>query len=307
MEALFSSFSVRALWTPELLVGLLIVAILYTLLLTKWSKHFKEATPVPFSKKVYFVFFLIALYIGWGSPLYIAGHLMFSLHMVQMVCAYLIAVPLLILSLPKWFLVAIVSRVNTAKWSRPLVVIWNPIVALFLFNGLFSFYHVPYMFDTLMQYTNLHSIYYLALFVAAFMMWWFMIQPVPSDTKLTDLRRVLYIFLNGLMITPACALIIFAPNAMYETYTNADIWANAMAFCIPTGGVLPYDLFEGPQAFNQLDARMDQQIAGVLMKIMQEIVYGITIGYVFKQWLSKEKQQDGELSISDIPTTLKTE
>lgn len=76
-----------------------------------------------------------------------------------------------------------------------------------------------------------------------------------------------------------------------------------MAFCLP-GGAGPemiLSAFGSPQALATFDARTDQQLAGVMMKVFQEIVYGIAIGYVFKQWLKKEKLQDGELTISDIP------
>ena len=158
------------------------------------------------------------------------------------------------------------------------------------------------MFDTLMQSIVLHSLYQYLLFIASLLMWWHMIAPIPSTSPLSDLRRIGYIFANGILITPACALIIFAPEPLYQTYTDPTIWASVMAYCLPAGANVPMGLFAGPNSFAFLETRMDQQLAGVLMKMMQELTYGITIGYVFKQWLSKEKQQDGELTISDIPT-----
>ena len=39
------------------------------------------------------------------------------------------------------------------------------------------------------------------------------------------------------------------------------------------------------------------------MKVAQELTYTSTIGYVFRQWMAKEKLQDGEVTISDVPTT----
>jgi len=157
------------------------------------------------------------------------------------------------------------------------------------------------MFDTLMQAVVLHSFYEYLLMFAALLMWWHMIAPLPNAFPLSDLRRVGYIFANGILITPACALIIFAGAPLYQTYTDPNIWASVMAYCLPAGMDVPMSIFAGPDSFAFLETRMDQQLAGVLMKIMQEITYGITIGYVFKQWLKKEKQQDGELTISDIP------
>ncbi|WP_373975207.1 cytochrome c oxidase assembly protein [Geomicrobium sp. JCM 19039] len=60
------------------------------------------------------------------------------------------------------------------------------------------------------------------------------------------------------------------------------------------------------QVLGGLDAYSDQQLGGVAMKVGQELVYGTTIGFVFKQWLQKESHQDGELTISDIPSHIKT-
>ncbi|WP_332689308.1 cytochrome c oxidase assembly factor CtaG [Halalkalibacter lacteus] len=302
MDVLIENFGFRALWTPELVIGLLFVLVLYFLFVTKWRHRIKDAAPVSVKQKVYFVLALLALYIGWGSPLYVAGHIMISFHMTQMVFAYFIATPLLLLGIPSWFFQALIDRFRTPFTERVFRVIWSPIVALFLFNGLFSFYHVPFMFDTLMQSVVLHSFYeYLLLFASA-LMWWHMIAPLPSSFALSDLRRVGYIFANGILITPACALIIFAPTTLYQTYTDPTIWATVMAYCLPAGAEVPMGLFSGPDSFAVLETRMDQQLAGVLMKIMQEVAYGFTIGYVFKQWLKKEKQQDGALTISDIPT-----
>lgn len=301
MSVLFDNFGFRALWTPELAVILIVILFIYFRLIKNWANH-EEGTPATTKQKFSFIGALIALYIGWGSPLYIAGHIMITFHMVQMVFAYFIAVPLFLLGIPSWMFKAFIKKFQTPFTAKVFRAFWNPFVALFLFNGLFSIYHIPVVFDNLMQSVFLHSIYHMILFLASSLMWWHMIAPIPSLSKLSDLRRIGYIFANGILITPACALIIFAAAPLYQTYTNPDIWANVMAYCLPAGTEIPKGLLSGPDSFVFLGKRMDQQLAGVLMKVMQELMYGITIGFVFKQWVAKEKQQDGELSISDIPT-----
>ncbi|NEU29703.1 cytochrome c oxidase assembly factor CtaG [bacterium LRH843] len=301
MDILFQNFSFRALWTPELFIPLVIIGIIYFWLIGKWER-FKLGEPVPVKQRIYFVLALFALYLGWGSPLYIAGHIMISFHMVQMVFAYFIATPLFLLGIPAWMFQTLIERFRTETTVKIFKIVWSPIVAIFFFNILFSFYHIPLIFDSLMQSVVLHSLYYFLLLGASVLMWWHMIAPLPSTSPLSDLRRIGYIFGNGILITPACALIIFASAPLYQTYTNPDIWANVMAYCLPAGADIPLGVFSGPGSFAFLETRMDQQLGGVLMKIMQEVMYGTTISYVFKQWLSKEKQQDGELTISDIPT-----
>ncbi|WP_100399675.1 cytochrome c oxidase assembly factor CtaG [Bacillus sp. FJAT-44742] len=301
MGEFFSTFSIRALWTPELFIILLGLIVLYYLLIEKWSVHFINSKPVPMKQKVYFGLALAALYLGWGSPLYVAGHMILSLHMAQMLFAYFVAVPLFIASMPKWFLQTVMHR-----WKKrspvSYKIIMSPIVGLITFNALFSFYHFPFVFDTLMLSPGWHSVYEIALFAGAWLMWWHMIAPLPDKDQLPELRRIAYIFGNSVLITPACALIIFAGEPLYATYTDSAFWANVMAYCLPAGATVPAGMFNWSDGFQYLDTLNDQQLAGVTMKIVQEITYGVMMGVIFKQWLTKEKTQDGELTISDLPT-----
>lgn len=300
MNILFENFGFRALWTPELIVILAIVAFIYFRTIRNYSR-FKGGAPVPIKQRIHFIIALIALYFGWGSPLYIAGHLMLTFHMIQMVFAFFVAAPFFLLGIPRWFFEAVIERFRTPRLERLFKFIWSPIAALLCFNLLFSIYHFPTMFDALMQNVFLHSFYQLVLFVAAILMWWHMIAPIPNMFPLSHLRRIGYIFANGILITPACALIIFAPVPLFSTYTDIDVWSNVMAYCLPPGTPIPEGVFSGPESFAFLGKRSDQQLGGILMKVMQEIMYGATIGFVFKQWVMKEKQQDGELTISDVP------
>ncbi|WP_371919043.1 cytochrome c oxidase assembly protein, partial [Pseudomonas sp. 2822-15] len=52
---------------------------------------------------MYFHLGLLAIYFGFGGPLYVLGHLMLSMHMLSMAIVYLIAPPLILLGLPSWF------------------------------------------------------------------------------------------------------------------------------------------------------------------------------------------------------------
>ncbi|GAK05760.1 LOW QUALITY PROTEIN: CtaG protein [Geomicrobium sp. JCM 19037] len=305
MGEVFEVLSFRALWTPELIAVLLIIGALYFLLTRRWRTRFTSAGKQTFKQDLMFVTGLVCLYLGWGSPLYSVGHMMVSIHMIQMVFAYFLAVPLFILALPKWLLAGVYNWLD--KKVQPLrMLIFHPIIGLIFFNALFSIYHIPVVFDFLMLTPGVHSVYEMVMFVAAIMMWWHMLAPLPSKQYLHDFRRIIYIFGNGILITPACALIIFSGTALYDTYTDMSFWAQVMAYCIPGGAAVPASMFGGPGVLGGLDAYSDQQLGGVAMKVGQELVYGTTIGFVFKQWLQKESHQDGELTISDIPSHIKT-
>lgn len=303
IEQLFNNFSIRTLFTPELIVILAIVALLYFMLIGRWRHRIQGSEPVKTSKKVIFIIGLFFLYLGWGSPLYTAGHLMFSFHMLQMVFSYLVAAPLLLLGLPRWLFEAIVERFKENRvLSRLAKIFFHPLIGLLFFNGLFSIYHIPQVFDFLMPRLILHDFYQVLMLVAAFLMWWQMLAPLPQTARLSHLRRIGFVFASGFLILPACALIIFAPTAVYNVYTDPMVWAQTMTYCFPAGMDIPYGLFTGPESFSPLTPRLDQQLAGVLMKILQEVSYGFAIGAAFRQWVRREKQSDGP-SISDVPAT----
>ncbi len=252
---------------------------------------FEDSAPVSTRRKVYFHLGLVAVYFGFGGPLYLVGHMMLSMHMLSMAIVYLIAPPLLLLGLPTWFF----KPFAKVKVIRSIfLVLGFPILGLLLFNAMFSIYHLPIMFDRLLTNEGAHNIYQLGMFFAASVMWWHLTPRLETRYELTELKKIGYMFANGVLITPACALIIFAGTPLYATYTDPATWAIAMAYCLPAGADIPFELFSGDNALPPLLPVHDQQLGGALMKVTQELVYGIAIGYIFKQWMKRDRSDNAK-------------
>ncbi|MNQ80476.1 Cytochrome c oxidase caa3 assembly factor [compost metagenome] len=113
--------------------------------------------------------------------------------------------------------------------------------------------------------------YHTMLLVTAFIMWFPVFCPLPELNRLNDLKKMAYIFGNGVLLTPACALIIFADTIIYDMYDNVTV---------PFAHLSPLD---------------DQQLGGVIMKILQEIIYGATLAYIFFRWYRRERKDEDEL------------
>ncbi|MBE1445777.1 cytochrome c oxidase assembly protein [Paenibacillus sp. OAS669] len=229
--------------------------------------------------KAYFIVGLFLFYFALGGPLNLFGHFWFSIHMLQQAVLYLVVPPLLYRGMPaKWY-----ELVRQSKFSRWAVgFLCNPLIALFLFNGAFSFYHIPLIFDAAMSNYALHNAIHVLLLITAIGLWW----PVfHSDSKyaLSPLKKMGYIFLNGILLTPACALIIFANDILYETYTSST-----HLLCLPFYSVTVDRLAMNVSWLTPLN---DQQLGGVVMKIVQEVSYGCMLGYVFFQWYRKENEE----------------
>lgn len=147
---------------------------------------------------------MLALYLAQGGPVSLLGHIFFSFHMVSMALSYLVAVPLIMLGIPDW-LWRTFLKVNPL---RRFAFLAQPVVAALLFNGLFSLYHIPVVHDYVMLHFTVHRLYYGLLFLTSVLMWWNLINPLPEYRKLGGLGQVGFIFLNMVLLTPACGLII---------------------------------------------------------------------------------------------------
>lgn len=285
-EQLNLHFGFQALWSPVFMLATLIAIGLYFWAIGKGRHRFSESEPVPFYKKILFVLGMFLFYLGYGGPLYLIGHLMFSIHMIQMVVSLLLVPPLLLIGTPKWLLKALVLKIPLKRFFKFFT---YPIVAIVLFNAMFSLYHVPVIFDFLMVHKLGHNAYQTGLFLSALLMWWTIIAPVPEWNRVTELQRIGLIFLDGLLLTPACALIIFAGSPLYETFTNPVAWATALSLCLPGAQTVSPELIEQYMLLPLLE---DQRLGGVLMKVAQEILYGSFLGYVFFHWFKRERAEE---------------
>ncbi|WP_456275622.1 cytochrome c oxidase assembly factor CtaG [Bacillus sp. AK128] len=285
-----SMFGFRALWSPVFLTVIVILIGLYFYIIRKEEYRV--------SRKQQFFFFsgMFLLYMMKGGPFDLLGHLMFSAHMTGMAIVYLAVPPLILLGLPE----ALLRKFINLKGIRPAYAFFTkPLIALILFNGLFSLYHIPLVFDVVKTDMILHSITSTVLFIGAFLMWWPVVNPLPEEASLTPIKKIGYIFADGVLLTPACALIIFATEPLYSTYTDPTLWLTALELCVPADMLASLSI-STPELFNWFPLVEDQQLGGVIMKVVQEIVYGSILGYIFFQWARQEREKD-DLEIGTKP------
>lgn len=238
-------FSFAELWSPLLLAGTLLLAAGYLVLIGPLAPRFPGSAEVPLRQRVLFLGGLLVLYLAQGGPVSLLGHILFSFHMVSMAMSYLIAVPLMMLGIPEWWWRALV-KINPL---RKLSFLAHPVVAALLFNGLFSLYHIPVIHDYVMLHFAVHRLYYGALFVTSALMWWTLINPLPESRRAGGPVKIGFIFLNMVLLTPACGLIIFASTPLYATYSDPAVWARAMGYCVSGDPAALLQAFGGPAFF----------------------------------------------------------
>lgn len=259
------------LWSPDIMLITILLAALYLAIIGPYRKHFANSAPLPKYKKISFLAGLFMFYAALGSPIaYYGHHFLFSVHMAQQCLLFIFMVPLMIIGTPAWL---VQPLFNQKILGAVLTKLTNPFFGILLFNMLFSLYHVPDIFDAFHAMPKWNIAFHVLLTLLAFQMWWPILTPIQSQQRLSELRKMAYIFINGLLLTPACALITFAGTPLFETYINA------------------------PQLFEYHNVLEDQVLGGVLMKLMQEASYGSILAYTFFRWYRRERAKDASLDV----------
>lgn len=261
----FQLFTYTANWDIRLNLFFILGAVLYLLITGPFAFLVKGSRPVSWKTKMAFMCGWIVYFLAMGSPLSLLAHELFSMHMLQMSLLYIVMPPLLLLGTPAWFLRPLLRF----QWLRRMGRFWTrPLVTLFVFNGLISLYHIPIIFDTIMSQMMYHTLSHIVLLVAALCMWWSVTCPIPEVDRVKPLHKLAFIFANGVLLTPACALIMFSDHVLFASYAE-------MSHIVPI-----------------FTPRDDQQLGGVIMKVMQEFVYITAIGLIFVQWIRQQKRKD---------------
>jgi putative membrane protein len=291
-------FGFRALWSPYFMVFVISLALAYFLITGPFRHKFSGGERPTAKQQIMFYSAMVLLYAVKGGPTDLLSHIMLTAHMIQMAIFYLVFPILVIKGIPEW----IWRKVLYAPIIKPVVqLLTKPIISLLLFNGLFSFYHIPAVFNFAKSSQLAHTSISLIILFAAFMVWMPVLAPIKELNRMRPLVKIFYIFANGVLLTPACALIIFADKPLFATYTQDGAWLQALALCVP-GDVLDGLAVQisGPEMFSPMSILEDQQLGGIIMKVIQEMTYGIILGRVFFKWFSDESVK----KIDPVPAEL---
>lgn len=292
-----SIFGFQANWSPMLFLFLLLLTLLYFYITVKRRSSFQVSEPLEKSHVIYFVTAIVLLYILKGSPVDILGHILFSVHMAQM-AFLLLLIPILIMKGIPWWIWDALLRKPTI--NRIIQFVTKPLLALVVFSGFFSFYHIPLILDQIKMSEWIHSSVTFLLFLSAFFMWWSVIDVSKNQKNLHGLKKIGFIIASAVLITPACALIIFASDPMYATYADGDAWLKAMELCVPASTLSTISLsgisLSGPEMFTGMSTIEDQQLGGIIMKIIQELIYAVLLSSVFFAWYRNEQENADEIT-----------
>jgi putative membrane protein len=209
----------------------------------------------------------LALFVALVSPLHAWGRVLFSAHMSQHEVLMLVAAPLLVLGRP----LVVFLWAFPVNWSRRLgnigkvgwvQRIWRfltiPFVAWVVHAVALWIWHVPVLFDAVLQKEWVHTLQHLSFLLSALLFWCALIH--GPQGALGYGAAVLYLFTTSVHSGALGALIALAGTVWYPSYIPlTSSW-----------GLTPLE---------------DQQLGGLIMWIPAGLVYIIAGLALFAGWL----------------------
>ncbi len=218
---------------------------------------------------------LAAILLALISPIEAYEGQLFSVHMVQHMLLELVAAPLLLLGAPITLTLRTAST-SVRRWllrilhSRIVHVVSFPLIAWLLFAGVNWGWHFSILYTMALENPPLHYFQHATFLAAALLFWWPVVGLDPSPWRMPYPLRLFYLFLAMPQNSFLGVALMSAGQVLYPHYlTNSRAW-----------GLSPLD---------------DQNLGGVLMWVMGDMVFLLGMGLLVAAWVRLEDRRTARL------------
>lgn len=253
----------------SLVVGLIALYGGYLLLIGPIRRRFQTpdqiwAEPVELREVILFSTGILVLLVSEASPLHdLAEYYWLSAHMVQHLLMTMIAPPLLLLGTPGWVVRPVLRNPRVYRVARLAT---QPLVAIVVFNAGLAFWHLPALYNAALANHLVHNLEHLTFMVGAFVLWWPIFSPVKQLPRLNYPAQILYLFVQSLLPAIVAAFITFSTRLLYTFYADKPrIW--------------------------DIAAITDQQIGGLIMKLVGTLILWFVATVIFFIWFQHEEAE----------------
>jgi putative membrane protein len=250
---------------PDFMIGWLLFGGLYLLAVGPLRSRFPGSSPVPAMKVLSFCTAMALMLVALQGPIHeLSDYYLFSVHMVQHLVLILVMPPFLLAGIPDWMLWPAVRIRPTDAVARWLTL---PLVAFMLNNFIFGVWHFPGPYDLMMRNHDVHVLMHLMIMATGVIMWWPVMSPLPELPRIAPVLQTAYLFILGVPMMIAAALITFAKTELYTWYVDA------------------------PRIFG-ISALEDQQLGGVIMWVPGAMTLWVSITWIYFRWSRQETNAD---------------
>lgn len=217
--------------------------------------------PVSGTQRRWFVAGVLTLWVAADWPIHDIGErYLYSVHMVQHTLLTFVVPPMFLLATPTWLARLIVGD---GWFAGPMLRrLTHPVVAGVVFNALVVLSHWQKVVNTSVESGAFHYGIHVALVGGAVLMWLPVCGPLP-ERRLGEAGRMIYLFLMSIVPTVPASWLTFAEGTVYDGYDTADrLWG--------------------------ISTTSDQQLAGLVMKLIAGFYLWGLIVVLFFRWASRE-------------------
>ncbi|HEY7332862.1 MAG TPA: cytochrome c oxidase assembly protein [Candidatus Limnocylindria bacterium] len=263
-------------WSPDPvpLLGVGLAAAAYLWAVRRLAASGSRA-PHPRWRTASFLAGLGAIVVALNSPIEAYEGILFSVHMVQHMILELVAAPLLLLGAPVTLALRVATpsvrrRLLGVLHSRALTVISFPLVGWLVFAGVNWGWHFSSLYNDALENAALHYVQHASFLAASLLFWWPVVGADPSRWRLPYPVRLFYLFLAMPQNSFLGVALMGAPAVLYPHYlTNLRTW--------------------GPSAV------ADQNLGGILMWVVGDMVFLAAMGAVVAAWVRHEDRRTARL------------
>lgn len=213
------------------------------------------------AQKRWFTFGILLLWAAADWPVHDIGEqYLYLVHMVQHLVLTLVVPAALLLATPEWLARLVVGQGRVDRVMRRLA---RPVPAGLVFNALVLLSHWQLMVNTASTNGLFHYGVHTALVMAAVLFWIPVCGPFP-ELRISAPAQMAYLFVASIVPTVPGAWLTFADGAVYSVYDiPARLWG--------------------------ISVTSDQQVAGLLMKLVGGTYLWVIITVVFFRWASRQE------------------
>jgi putative membrane protein len=224
-----------------------------------------DTEPAVTSRQVVcFVSGLAAIFVASDWPVHdLAEGYFYSLHMVQHLLLSLVAAPLLLLGTPGWLM----RRLLPGRLLTVVKFVARPVPNLIQFNAVLVLSHWPLWVNATLRNHPLHFVAHAILLVSALLMWMVLVSPLEEVPRARPPMQMLYLFLQSILPTVPASFLTFGSKPLYSFYETV------------------------PRLYGW-SALSDQQVAGLIMKLLGGFYLYAIIAVVFFRWYADEERDD---------------
>lgn len=216
------------------------------------------------AQRAWFVAGLVTLWVASDWPVHdVAEEHLYFVHMIQHLLLSFVVVPMFLLATPTWLARMVVG---SGRGYRVLRRLTRVIPATILFNVVVVIIHWPKVVNASVENGLLHYGVHLLVVTTALLMWTGVCGPL-HELRFPLGVQMPYLFLQSIIPTVPAGWLTFAEGVVYKAYDDPfRLWGISLA--------------------------NDQQLAGMIMKVLGGLFLWTVIGILFIRFVQSSEHGD---------------